>query len=373
MVNKKFLSTAFTLSGAIIGAGILGLPYVFSKSGFIIGTAWLIIFGAILILTNLYLGEITLRTKGTHQLEGYAKKYLGKTGSRIMFLAVLFGIYSALLAYLIGEGQSLSQLLTGTQSYAILFSIVFWLILTLLLRKGLRGVRTVETWGVLAIIVLILGIFFWFSPQINLSNLAAVNPSQSFIPIGVVMFSLLGFTAIPELRREIKGQEELLKKAIIIGALIPIILYIIFSLTVVGVLGQSVGEVATMSLGPIAIILGIFTMFSSFFVHSFILKDFFRYDLRLSKRANFFWTSIFPLLLFLTITIFNLGGFIKVLGIGGALSGGATGILILMMAYKAKKKRKPDRKPEYTVPLNKIIFTVLALLLLLGVIAEFMF
>lgn len=372
-MNKKFLSTAFTLSGTIIGAGILGLPYVFAKSGFIIGTAWLIIFGAILIILNLYLGEVTLRTNGTHQLQGYAKKYLGKTGSRIMFLAVLFGIYSALLAYLIGEGQSISQLLTGTQNYALLFSIIFWIALTLLLKEGLRGVRKIETWGVLAIIALIVGIFVWFIPKINISNLTTIDPTQSFIPIGVVMFALLGFTAIPELRREIQGQEKSLKNAIILGATIPIALYIIFSLTVVGVLGKSISEVATMSLGPVALILGIFTMFSSFFVHSFILKDFFRYDFRLSKKANFFWTSLFPLILFLAITFLKLGGFINVLGLGGAVSAGITGILILLIAHKAKQQKKPDRKPEFTIPLNKIIIIVLSALLLLGVAAELIF
>ena len=33
MVNKKFWATAFTLTGTVVGAGILGLPYVFSQSG----------------------------------------------------------------------------------------------------------------------------------------------------------------------------------------------------------------------------------------------------------------------------------------------------------------------------------------------------
>ena len=33
--DKKFWAAAFTLSGTIVGAGILGLPYAFSKSGFL--------------------------------------------------------------------------------------------------------------------------------------------------------------------------------------------------------------------------------------------------------------------------------------------------------------------------------------------------
>jgi len=41
-LDKKFWATTFTLTGTIIGAGILGLPYVFSQSGFFIGSFWLI-------------------------------------------------------------------------------------------------------------------------------------------------------------------------------------------------------------------------------------------------------------------------------------------------------------------------------------------
>jgi len=53
-MDRKFLATTFTLTGTIIGAGILGLPYVFAKSGMLIGTFWLIILGFILIYVNLY-------------------------------------------------------------------------------------------------------------------------------------------------------------------------------------------------------------------------------------------------------------------------------------------------------------------------------
>jgi len=70
--KRNFLSAAFTLTGTIIGAGILGLPYVFAKAGFVIGLFWLIFLGLTLIFVKLCLGEIILRTKQTHQLPGYA-------------------------------------------------------------------------------------------------------------------------------------------------------------------------------------------------------------------------------------------------------------------------------------------------------------
>ena len=124
-MDKKFWATAFTLTGTIIGAGILGLPYVFSQSGILVGIFWLIVLGIIMTFVNLCLGEVCLRTKEKHQLIGYSKKYLSKIGSRLMLFALIFGVYSALIAYLIGEGQSLSQLFTGGIDSAIYFAIYF--------------------------------------------------------------------------------------------------------------------------------------------------------------------------------------------------------------------------------------------------------
>jgi hypothetical protein len=56
------------------------------------------------------------------------------------------------------------------------------------------------------------------------------------------------------------------------------------------------------------------------------------------------------------------------LGIGGAISGGVAGILILLMNIKAKKKG--ERKPEYSIPINWFIIGALALIFLIGIFFE---
>lgn len=371
MVNKKFWAATFTLTGATIGAGIWALPYVFSKAGIFVGISWVVFLGAIMIFTNLSLGEVCLRTKQKHQLAGLAEKYLGKNGKTLMIFAILFGIYSALLAYLIGEGQSLSKLLTGNLNYSILFGAIFWLLMTLLLRGGLKGLKKVETWGVILIITLILGIFMWSLPKINLTNIPLINPQYIFLPFGVVLFALLGFISLPELRIEIAGQEKKLKKAIILGTLIPIILYIIFSLSFVGILGNKIEEIATLSFGPIVILLGIFTMFTSYFVLSFSLEDMFKLDINSSNLISFIFVSLVPLALYLIISFFGILSFVSVLGAGGLVSGSLTGILILIMNKKAKKKG--NRKPEYSMHINWFLILLLCAVFSLGVVFEFFF
>jgi len=369
-VNKKFWATTFTLTGTIVGAGILGLPYVFSKSGFLVGLFWLITLGAVMIYVNLTLGEISLRTRGEHQLSGYAEKYLGKWGKGLMFFAMIFGVYSALLAYLVGEGESLSKIIPGNIN-PIIFGAIFWLIMTLLLQEGLRGLKKVETWGVIAIIIVIAGIFIRFVQFVKIENLSTWNNEYFVLPIGVVLFAMLGFTSIPELRKEIEGQEKLLKKAIIIGTLIPVILYIIFSGIFMGVLGTNITEIATLSFGPLMTILGIFTMLTSYFVLSFSLKDTFKYDMKTNKKIRFILVSLVPLLLYAITTQFTFISFTLILGIGGVISGGLTGILILLIAKRAKNTTRNNKKPEIQMPINWFLIILLSIIFIAGIILEF--
>ena len=92
-MSRTFLASS-ELIGTIVGAGFLGIPYVVSKSGFTLGLIHMMIIGIVITLTMLYLGEIIQRTRSSHQLPGYAERYLGKEGKRLMSFSVSFGIFS---------------------------------------------------------------------------------------------------------------------------------------------------------------------------------------------------------------------------------------------------------------------------------------
>ncbi len=373
--KRKFFSTAFTLTGTIIGAGILGLPYIFAQAGFFIGLFWLVFLGLVMILINLYLGEITLRTKETHQLPGYSSKYLGRWGRKAMSIAIVFGIYSALVAYIIGEGQSLSKLLFENFEYSLFFGIAFWVLMTSFLSKsGVRRLKNFEFWGVISVIFIIFIVSFLLLPDVQMKNITSLDSFgifNIFLPFGVVLFALLGFDSVPEMRLEIGDERKMLKGAILLGVLIPVVLYILFSFVFVGVLGRGAAEVATLSFsgsfGKFLFLLGIFTMSTSFFVLSFALRDYFIFDLK-KRKISFFYVSIVPLIAYLLISFFGLAGFVKILGIGGAISGGVAGILILVMNIVSKKKG--DRKPEYSIPINWWVIGFLSLIFLFGIIRE---
>ncbi len=366
--SKLFLAGISILIGTAIGAGILGIPYVVAKSGFLIGLAHIILLGAIILLANLYLGEILLRTKGKHQLGGYAKKYLGKTGSFFMSFAFIFGIYSAILAYLVGISESFSFLFFGNFNYSILIGIFFGIFMSYLLWRGLKALKNFEKVGVGAIFILFILIAIFFTKKISFANLIAINSNFLFLPFGVVLFALLSFSAIPEINFILRKDKILMKKILATGTLITILFYVLFTFIVVGFKGIETPEIATIALGSIFIVLGIFTMFTSYLALGNALQDSFIYDFKYKKIKAWFFSALIPIFIFLVIIAFEYFTFTKILSIGGVISGGLMAILILLMTKKAKLQG--DRKPEFSIKINWFVIVLLSLIFVLGIVRE---
>ena len=368
-ITKTFTAVSI-LIGTIIGAGVLGIPYVVMRSGFSIGVFHLILVFIIMTITMLYLGEIGLRTKKNHQLTGYASLYLGKKGKLIMIIAFAFGIYSAMVAYLIGEGESLSHIFFNNASYTLHFGIAFWLFLSFLNYFGMKALESGEKYGISLIIILIISIVIFTWNKIDVSNLTYTNPSNFFIPFGVIVFAYLGFSAVPQLERALNKHKKLTKSSIIIANILVLIIYTIFAAVVLGFKGSSTPEIATIALGKIFIILGMLTIFTSHLALSIALIETLRYDYYINKNKAWLITIIPPLIAFILLEFLNIGSFTKVLGIGGIISGGLEAILILLMVKHAKTKGQ--RRPEYSIPYHSIIIWILAILFIIGAVFEIM-
>jgi amino acid permease len=368
-MNKKLVlwEAIATMVGTVIGAGILGIPFVVAKAGFWTGISIIVFLGFVTMLLYLYLGEVALRTKGKHQLTGYAEKYLGKTGKLLMAFSMVFGIYGALIAYLIGVGLTLTAIFGGNPlSYSFLFFIVVGTIIYL----GLKRVAESELYMLPLIILVVIVISILSFNHVRLENLTAFNLYSIFIPYGVILFAFLGSTAIPEMEMELIKNEKYMKRAIIIGMLIPIIIYLVFAIFVVGVSGIGTTEVATIGLGQVIgehmVIIGnifaVITMTSSFLALGLALQQMYNYDYKLSKNVSWALTCLIPL----GIVIWGIATFAKALEISGILAGGLSGALIVLMAIKAKKLG--DRKPEYKMPINWLVAALFIALFLGGAI-----
>jgi len=378
MAQKHLLGAVSTMVGYIIGAGILGIPFVFAKAGFLTGFLALLILGITSLTINLYTGEIALRTKGSHQLTGYANIYLGRFAKYLMLSAMIFGVYGALTAYILKGGEFLSALLSSVISLSpITCSIMFFIAGTFLVFIGIKAIEKSEALFFIFFIAVIIIILFSAYPFIKTGNLTSFDIKNIFIPYGVVLFAFGGIASIPEIREELKHNIKLMKKAIMLGSLIPFLIYALFAFAVVGVTGTNTTDGAIIGLGNtigtpiliIGILFGIITMFTSFLAVGLSLKETYNFDLKLNKKISSALTCFVPLLVALSmIYIGTHNAFFKVLDLTGAFSFGAIGILIVLIINKAKMHGK--RKPEYSIKINKIISFALVLLFSTGAIYE---
>jgi len=368
-MTKHFWEAVATLTGTIIGAGVLGIPYVVHKSGFLTGALAIIIIGIALIFLHLYLGEISLRTKGIHQLTGYAELYLGKWGKGLMVVSMLVGIYGALIAYLIGEGAALNAVFGIDTTLA---SVLFFIVMSILVFIGLKVIKKSELWLNIVMITLILLIIALSLNKVDLTSLNSFSFTKLLVPYGVILFAFLGTAAIPELKEILNKERKKLKNAIILGSMIPLVLYLAFTLVVVGVGG--VKEIATVGLGEMVgsymVILGnifaVLTMATSFLALALALKWVYQYDYKINKHLAWGLTCFIPL----GLALAKIGSFVQVLGIAGSVAGGIAGILIVLMHHKSK--RLGQRKPEYSLKTSWMLYSLLTVLFLGGIVYTFL-
>lgn len=376
--TKNFVIAVSTLIGTIIGVGMFGLPYVASRVGLVPMAVNMVLVGLVVTLLHLMYGEIVLRTNGNHRLVGYAKIYFGSVGKFFATIIFFFTLYLALLAYLLVGSEFLHTVFSGwielsNGTWAVMIAVIGYLMI-------FRGIKTSGYFEVLMTFVLlslIFGITVYGADKINIDNLISFSGDMDwFLPYGVILFSLAGGSAIPEIRSIFSGSSaKLLRKAIIFGTIVPAFVYLIFSATVFGISGSNTSKEAISGLLPFlgvgfvkyGAMVGFLAVITSFFTIGLAIKNSFIFDFKLSNAASLFLTALVPLALY----FLGFSDFIKIFSVAGAILGGCEGLLLL--AIWSKARRKGQRVPEYTVSLEKVFIFILSVAFLAGIVYEIVY
>ena len=333
----------FMITGMTIGAGVLGIPYVVAQVGLKIGIAYIVGLGLVMLALNLMLGEIAVRTNESLQIPGLVGKYLGKWVKLFLNIIIIFASYGALLAYIIGEGQSLSALFGGSP---VVWSVVFWSIASAVVWRGLQTIKTVEKVLSIIVISIICGLSFYLLKDFKLTNWVYSDLSKIFLPYGVILFALNGTPAVIEAHALLPRSQKHFRKALIIGSLIPVGVYILFALAVAGASGLGTSEIATIGLGAkfgnAVLVLGnifaVLAMAGGFIGSGIALKQNFVWDNKINKILAEFLVISVPLLLFLA----GIRQFISILSVAGGVFIGIEAIALIIVCWQARRKGDLD-------------------------------
>ncbi|MBM4177275.1 hypothetical protein FJ208_00515 [Candidatus Gribaldobacteria bacterium] len=352
--NKKFLLqiyTIATLAGTIIGVGLFSLPYITLQVGILPMLAYFFILGALVLTLHLFFAELTLKTPDFKRLPGFAEIYLGKKGKIISTLSVVIGLFGASLAYLIVGGEFLSRLLGPFFGGNVFFWTFFYFFVgALIVFFGIKAIAKVEFWGLLIFIFALIAIFTKGFSVLNLTNISTnlfpltFTGKNIFLPYGPILFSLWGLSLIPEIEEMLGKNKKLIKKVVAISVIIPVVVYLFFIFTILGITGKETTESALTGLQnffgngvvSLALLFGVITTFTSFVALAMTLKKTFWFDLKINKKLAWAITCFTPFILFLL----GIKSFIGVISFVGAVMLGIDGILVLLMYKKITPKRK---------------------------------
>ncbi|QVI98658.1 amino acid permease (plasmid) [Corynebacterium diphtheriae] len=342
--------------GTNIGAGILSLPYAGRNGGFLALFLALVIAGTLTTISMLYVAEVSLRTKRPMQLSGLAEQYLGNWGRWAVFVAIMVNGTGALIAYAAGSGELLNNLV-GIPPIA--GTLIFFVIGSIIMYKGLEatGVSELLITTAMALIIFILCGWTFIGPGISLSNVWVFNP-YFIIPImNLAVFTFMAQYVVPELARGMEKQHSAqISKAIIAGMVVTGFMLSLVPFAALGLLGQSVSEVVTLSWGEklgqsayyMANVFALLAMFTSFMAIGYTTMrnviDIAHWPQHGKQRAI---AVLITVLIPLFISLAGFGGFVSALSYAGGLAGVIMSIVPVLLLNASRIRG--DREPAWTV------------------------
>ena len=339
----QFIKAVATLTGTTIGAGVLAVPYAVYNAGYWVGILYLAILGIVVMVLNLMLGEIVLRTKKNLPIPELMKLYLGRKGYLLGLISLFIIIYGALTAYLRAAGDIMNNLIPAA---SFNWSVVFFAISSYFIIKGLKSVSKWEVLFVIGMFLIVTTLWLRaiFDQNIDWTQFK-LEPFSSFSntiqPYGIILFSYFGVIAIPQMKAIFsKKNYNQLEPAIKISNLIIILIYSVFISLLIGVTGKNIDPLAIISLGNVLgeqtlLVISIFALLA--IITTFITMGLAMIESYISftkiKRNTAIILTIFPPI---SMLILNWAQFNTLIQYAGGIGVSIIAILIVLTFWRSK-------------------------------------
>lgn len=238
-MNTRLFGGILLVAGTAVGAGMLVLPVVTGLAGFypsllLLFLTWLgTVFTALLIL------EVNLWFKGEVNLISMARKTLGKGAEALTWVFFLLLLYALTMAYLSGSGPLLADGLHEFFGWTLpewSQPLPFLLIFGTVVYLGTKEVDYLNRILMIGLTVAYFVLIAWTMPHIDTELLSYAAPKYLWLAVPVVVTSFGFHIVIPSLTNYLNRDVKMLRKAIIIGSLLPLLVYVLWELVVLGVL-----------------------------------------------------------------------------------------------------------------------------------------
>ncbi|MDF2690541.1 MAG: tyrosine-specific transport protein [Gammaproteobacteria bacterium] len=237
----KTLGCILMVTGTAVGAGMLAIPLVTAAVGFSDSVFLLLVCWAIMSFTALLILEVNLAFSESASFSSMSGQTLGKLGQSITWLSFLLLLYALTAAYITGGTSLLSHMINLVSSHHIpnwLNSLLFTTALGVFVVWGTHAVdylnRFLMSIKGLSLLLLILVLM----PHIQPSLLLSPNQGPHYVLIAVpILITSFGFhIVIPSIRQYLGPDPKKLRKVILIGSSLPLIIYLLWDCSILGII-----------------------------------------------------------------------------------------------------------------------------------------
>ncbi|WP_260260178.1 aromatic amino acid transport family protein [Vibrio intestinalis] len=244
MSKSKILGSTLIIAGTTIGAGMLALPLASAGIGFSTSLLIMAVLWAVMAYTALIMIELHQHADSSATLHTLAKQILGKKGKWLASFAMLFLFYSLCAAYIAGGGAQFGDRLAqwfGVEVSATQGVVIFTMLVAGVVTIGTSTVDKVNRLLFTLKLIAMASVLMFLAPNVTQSYLLSMPLQQGLIVASIpVIFTSFGFHgSIPAIVRYLDGDTPSLRKAIVIGSAIPLIIYVFWQVVTLGVVNQS--------------------------------------------------------------------------------------------------------------------------------------
>lgn len=328
------LEATCLVAGAGIGGGVMAVPYLAERTGFLATIIIALIAYAITLILHIMVAELAVRTDYSSELLTVFSKHLfhNKNPLRLGFYILMaVTLICNLAAYITGSGEILSQrggipLVAG--------KIIFFILAASVVFLGLKKIAVNEIIA-LAIMFLFLIIMAVLSFQKSgRITFTASKPVPMLAVYGMIMFSLSSLFAVPQAASGLSHSRKKLILSVILGLLINLTVIIVITASVL-FCSRPVTEVAIMgwakALGSAVNVMG------SLFIFLAMLGTFWSISLQLCDITGAFFKTghklswLIGTLPCFAVALLPAAGFLNLMQIAG----GATAVIVALMVVPA--------------------------------------
>lgn len=237
---NRYIGGILLVAGTTIGAGMLALPVVTGFAGFIPSAILFILFWAYMTYTALLTLEVNLWMKNKNaNMITMAEQTLGKWGHFASWVIYLFLLYALTTAYLAGCGPivvDFIQTFAGISFPKELGTLPLLVIFIYFIYKGTSSVDYLNRFLMVGLGLAYALMVILAFPYIDLSLLKHMDAPALWIGASIIATSFGYHIIIPSLSTYLDRDADKLRKVIVIGSLIPLIIYLIWEFVMLGIL-----------------------------------------------------------------------------------------------------------------------------------------